>query len=80
MPSWSVHKKWGERICNFYSEEIDKLIDALQQHDAGRYDQEIFLKQIEYVSLKYGEKGVEYYLLHHFRYVKGQARKHGKQL
>jgi len=65
MPSWRVHKKWGERICNFYSKEIDKLIDTPQQHDAGRYDKETFLKQIEYVSLRYGEKGVEYYLLHH---------------
>ena len=55
----------GTRICGFYSEEIDKLIDKEEEHDAGRYDVEVFLKQIEYVQRNYGMKGVEYYLLHH---------------
>lgn len=65
MPSWKLHKKWGEIICGFSSEEIDRLIDNPKQHDAGRYDRKIFLDQIEYVSSKYGLRGVEYYLLHH---------------
>ena len=65
MPSWKIHKKWDKRICNFYSEEIDRLIDNPQQHDAGWYEEDIFLEQIEYVASKYGRKGVECYLLHH---------------
>ena len=64
MPSWRIHKKWSKRLCGFYSEEIDKLIDS-SQHDAGRYNKEVFVEQIEYVASKYGEKGVECYLLHH---------------
>ncbi|MBC7094873.1 hypothetical protein [Thermococcus sp.] len=65
MPSWRVHKKWSKKICGFYSEEIDKLIDNPQHHDAGRYDEKVFLEEIKQVSSKYGEKGVECYLLHH---------------
>lgn len=64
VPSWRIHKKWSKRLCGFYSEEIDRLIDG-SQHDAGRYDEEVFVEQIEYVASKYGEKGVECYLLHH---------------
>ena len=64
MPSWRIHKKWSIRLCGFYSEEIDRLSGS-SQHDASRYNEEIFLEQIEYVASKYGEKGVECYLLHH---------------
>ena len=55
----------GIGICGFYSEEIDRLIDAEEKHDTGRYDVEVFLKQVEYIQRNYGMKGVEYYLLHH---------------
>lgn len=65
MPSWALHRKWGIKICGFYSEEIDRLIDAKEKHDAGRYDTEVFLKQVEYVYYKHGIEGVKYYLLHH---------------
>ena len=65
MPSLKIHKKWSEKICGFYSREIDRLIDEPSRHDAGRYDKEIFREQISYVESKYGTKGVCCYLLHH---------------
>ncbi|ADT85203.1 hypothetical protein [Thermococcus barophilus] len=65
MPSWRVHKKWGERILGFSTSKIDQLIDQDETHDAGRYDINIFERQVTHVKSLYGETGVEYYILHH---------------
>jgi len=65
MPSWEIHRKWGELILGFSSPEIDKLIDQEERHDASRYDPVVFEKQVEDVRARYGEKGVNYYILHH---------------
>jgi len=65
MPSWRVHMKWGETLLGFSNSEIDKLIDQEESHDAGRYDPNIFESQVAHVRSLYGEKGVEYYILHH---------------
>lgn len=59
MPSWRINRKWGEEVCKFSSEDIDRLIDEPQGHDTGRYDKKTFLEQISYVSSKYGEKRME---------------------
>jgi len=66
MPSWEVHRKWGEMLFKYYNHEIDKLIDIKESHDAGRYDPEILDSQLRDVAEKYGDNGVMYYLLHHF--------------
>lgn len=66
MPSWKVHRKWGEILFKYYNHEIDKLIDIRESHDAGRYDPETLDRQLRYVANQYGDNGVWYYLLHHF--------------
>lgn len=58
-------KNGAKEFVAFTQKEIDKLIDSSQQHDTARYDGKIFLEQIEYVASRYGEKGIECYLLHH---------------
>lgn len=55
----------GDRILGFSESEIDMLIDREESHDAGRYDPNIFESQVAYVRSLYGERGVEYYILHH---------------
>ena len=38
MPSWKVHRIIGKIVCvGFYDNEIDRLIDMIGEHDAGRY-------------------------------------------
>jgi len=66
MPSWKAHREIGELICNFYSNEIDKLIDKQELHDASRYDIKELEKIVKEVKEKYGEKGLHYLALHHY--------------
>ena len=66
MPSWKVHRLIGEIICfGFCSHEIDALIDNKGRHDAGRYDELIFVNEALMVLKKYGGNGLCYYILHH---------------
>ncbi len=66
MPSWKAHREIGKLICNFYSSEIDKLIDKPELHDASRYDIGELEKIVKEVKEKYGEKGLHYLALHHY--------------
>jgi len=66
MPSHIVHRVVGERICGFSSEEIDRLIDSSEQHDASRYSCSHLLAHAKQVLSRYGDKGLCYLVLHHY--------------
>jgi hypothetical protein len=66
MPSHIVHRVVGERICGFSSEEIDRLIDSSEQHDASRYSCSHLLAHAKQVLSRYGDKGLCYSVLHHY--------------
>jgi len=105
MPSHTVHRAVGERICGFSSEEIDRLVDevtwvdvkALERrrrpksideivenyamgiagfprppitivsdHDLSRIRCRDLLDEAKEVVTKFGEKGLCYYILHHY--------------
>jgi hypothetical protein len=56
----------GERICGFSSEEIDRLVDAAKLHDASRYSCRYLLDHAKLVSMTFGDKGLCYFILHHY--------------
>jgi len=66
MPSHVIHRVVGERICGFSSEEIDRLIDSSEQHDASRYSCSHLLAHAKHVLSRYGDKGLCYLVLHHY--------------
>lgn len=66
MPSWKVHRIIGKIVCvGFYDNEIDRLIDMIGEHDAGRYDPRVLHEHFKYVKERWGERGIVYYVLHH---------------
>ncbi|WP_297506474.1 hypothetical protein [Thermococcus sp.] len=71
MPSWRVHKKWGEKILSFSSRQIDDMIDyggIPGLHDAGRYNEGIYhanMKTLEYNYPDELDRAFKYYILHH---------------
>jgi len=66
MPSHVVHRVVGERICEFSSEEIDKLVDSFGRHDASRYSCSHLLAHDKQVLSRFGDKGLCYLVLHHY--------------
>jgi len=64
--SWNLHKVWGNVICSFYSEDIDRLVDSTGAHDASRYSIENLEEAVDYVKSRYEEKGLCYFVLHHY--------------
>jgi len=66
MPAHVIHRVVGERICGFSSEEIDRLIDSSEQHDASRYSCSHLLAHAKQVLSRYGDKGLCYLVLHHY--------------
>jgi hypothetical protein len=66
MPSHIVHRVVGERICGFSSEEIDRLVDAPEHHDASRYFCSHLLTHAKLVLSAFGDKGLCYLALHHY--------------
>ncbi len=65
MVSWSSHRELGLLICGAYYPDIDKLIDV-KPHDLSIYNAVEFIKQYRYVKTVYGEKGICYFILHHY--------------
>lgn len=66
MPSWATHRVIGELICGFHAHQIDRLVDQTFGHDASRYDADILIEVVESVYADYGEKGLCYFVLHHY--------------
>ena len=66
MPSWSVHRIIGDVICGFHSPDIDRIVDLELGHDTSRYDVEKLMEAIDLIYDKYGEKGLRYFILHHY--------------
>lgn len=66
MVSWRAHRVLGELICSFHSNEIDRLIDSHKHHDSSRYNVDVLEEDVAYVKLKYGDKGLSYFVLHHY--------------
>jgi len=66
LPTWALHRLWGERICSYYSSGIDSLVDRVFGHDSSRYDVETLEKEVDIVASKHGDKGLCYLSLHHY--------------
>ena len=61
-----MHRLLGNSICSFYSTEIDSLIDQASRHDSSRYDVSELERIIRVIRSRYGNKGVCYFILHHY--------------
>ena len=57
---------WGERICSYYSSEIDSLVDRDFGHDSSRYNIEVLERVVDIVVSRHGEGGLCYLVLHHY--------------
>lgn len=66
LPSCKVHEIVGDRVCNYYNADIDKVVDEGTKHDASRRIVKRLAESVEYVSSRYGEKGLEHFILHHY--------------
>jgi len=66
LPSHRIHEIVGRLLCGYSSSKIDDLIDSGNHHDAGRNECAALLEQSIEVFRKHGEKGLCYYILHHY--------------
>jgi len=66
LPTWVLHRLWGERICSYYSSKIDRLVDRDFGHDSSRYDVEVLKKAVDIAISKHGDRGLCYLILHHY--------------
>jgi hypothetical protein len=56
----------GRLICGYYSSEIDETIDMHPAHDKARMSCDTLFSQARVVLGKHGERGLCYYVLHHY--------------
>jgi hypothetical protein len=56
----------GRLICGYYNSEIDETIDRHPAHDKARISCDTLFSQARDVLDKHGEKGLCYYVLHHY--------------
>jgi hypothetical protein len=66
MPSHGAHMAVGRLVCGYYSGEIDGIIDRHPAHDKARMSCDTLFSQARVVLGKHGEKGLCYYVLHHY--------------
>jgi hypothetical protein len=56
----------GRLVCGYYSDEIDGIIDRHLAHDRARMSCDTLFSQARAVLGKHGERGLCYYVLHHY--------------
>jgi hypothetical protein len=65
MPSHKVHAIVGKLVLGFSAKEIDDIVDRYK-HDLSRISCREFFNQVSIIYKKYGEKGISYFVLHHY--------------
>jgi hypothetical protein len=66
MPSHGAHMTVGRLVCGYYNSEIDETIDRHPAHDEARVNCGTLFSQAKAVLGEHGEKGLCYYVLHHY--------------